>query len=431
MMLTGRSYGILLALTLLGIAGQWSAAVDDRVWLAAAGAWLIGLGAEFLGSRRRSVPIERLLPDRAYLGESFPARLRVHNPFPYTLALDAAEDLPEALGADDDERRLKVAPRGDAQTHLTLTPRRLGRVEWSALYTRVLGAFGLAWWYRHRRLPASIEVAPQYMSRMQLRRGSAEIGRYARPSPGSGSELFGFRDYVPGDPLRAIDWKATARRDRPIVRLQERDEHLELYLLIDVGRTSGIQSAALTRLHHYVNAAARLAQRALYQGDHVGLLLFADTPLLRVASVAGERGLLELRGALARARTQDRESNPLAAALQLSRMAQLRSLVVLLTDVDEPAVAHQLLHATRFLTPKHQPLIAGVMDEEVLDMRWEAALRWEDPYRSLAALELVREAKRTVSRLQRSGAKVVLTRPEALDARVIRLYDELRRMRRV
>lgn len=431
MRLTARSYGIALAIALTGIAGQWSRVVGESLWLVATAVFTLALAAEALGIRRQEVSLARRMPARAYLGVPFPARLEVRNPFAHALAMDVVEALPESMSTQNDETQLVVSPGASTQACLSLTPCALGSIQWSTLYTRTRGIFGLAWWYRVRELPASVEIAPRYMSRRQLRRGSAQMGRYAHPVPGSGSELFGLRDYVPGDPVRAIDWKATARRARPVVRLYERDEHLELYLAIDVGRMSGIQSGTLTRLHHYVNVAARLGQRALHQGDQVGLVLFADTPLLRLASIGGEQGLLRLRETLGRARTQARESNPLAAALELGRMAHLRSLMVLLTDVDEPAAAPQLLQAARLLAPKHQPLVAGILDDEVLDLRWHRALRWQDPYRSLAALELVREARRTAHRLHRTGAEVVLTRSENLDTELIDRYERLRQRQRV
>jgi hypothetical protein len=108
-----------------------------------------------------------------------------------------------------------------------------------------------------------------------------------------------------------------------------------------------------------------------------------------------------------------------------------RSLVVIFTDMDEGEIAGQLRRATSFLTPKHLPLVASLMDEDVLEMRWQGAKRWIDPYAMLAALEITKGARRTALHLQRSGAHVVLARPAELDKRVLSAYENLRSRGRV
>ena len=231
--------------------------------------------------------------------------------------------------------------------------------------------------------------------------------------------------------MRSIDWKATARRGSPIVRLFANEEHVELVLAVDAGRTSGIQSGPLTRLGHYANVAARLAERSLANGDHVGLVVFAEAPIYAAVGLRGASGLKRIRGALAGMRTQARESNPLAAALRVRRLVSQRSLVVMFTDMDEGEIAGQLRRATSFLTPKHLPVVASLMDEDVLEMRWQGAKRWIDPYAMLAALEITKGARRTALHLERSGAHVVLARPAELDKRVLTAYENLRSRRRV
>jgi hypothetical protein len=129
--------------------------------------------------------------------------------------------------------------------------------------------------------------------------------------------------------------------------------------------------------------------------------------------------------------TQARESNPLAAALHIRRIVSQRSLVVMFTDMDEGEIAGQLRRATSFLSPKHLPVVASLMDEDIMAMRWQPAKRWIDPYTMLAALEITKGARRTALHLERSGAHVVLARPGELDKRVLSAYESLRSRRRV
>ena len=431
MLLAARCYAFAVLACALAIIGQWSPMIDKDLWRMPAAALLLALTIEGVMSRRRGMRLERRLPARGFLGQPLASELEVHNPAPYTLQLDTLDDPPPGLGADYEPLHWRIAAGTSSTQRVTLIPQELGELTWETLRTRSLGAFGLAWWHRKLSLPASISVLPDHLHAEEHRAGSEDQGRYARSSSGSGSELMGFRNYQRGDPLRSIDWKATARRGTPIVRLYATEEHVELVLVVDAGRTSGIQSGSLTRLGHYANVAARLAEKSLANGDHVGLVIFAEAPLYVAAGLRGASGLERIRGALAGMRTQARESNPLAAALQVRRLARQRSLVVMFTDLDEGEIAGQLRRATSFLSPKHLPVVASLMDEDVLDMRWRRVERWSDPYAMLAALEITKGARRTALHLKRSGAHVVLARPAELDKRVLAAYENLRSRRRV
>jgi len=392
---------------------------------------LLALIVEGIVNRRQRVRFERRLPARGYLGQRLASELVVHNPAPYTLQLDTLDEPPPALKADYQPLHWRIAPGKSSSQRVSLIPQELGELEWETLHTRSLGAFGLAWWHRRLRLPATLPVVPDHLHAGDHRAGSEQQGRYLRSSTGSGTEFMGFRDYQRGDPFRSIDWKASARRATPIVRLYADEEHVELVLAVDAGRTSGVQSGPLTRLGHYANVAARLAEKSLANGDHVGLVVFAEAPIYVAAGLRGSSGLQRVRGALASMRTQARESNPLAAALHIRRLLSQRSLVVMFTDMDEGEIAGQLRRATSFLAPKHMPVVASLMDEDVLEMRWQGARRWIDPYTMLAALEITKGARRTALHLERSGAHVVLARPAELDKRVLAAYENLRSRRRV
>src|SRR5262245_27409627 len=130
---------------------------------------------------------------------------------------------------------------------------------------------------------------------------------------GAGAELLQLRRYQPGDPPRIIDWKASARARRLMSRDFAEDQHLEVIIVIDAGRSSGLRAGELDRFGHYVNAAARLAQYVVTQDDMVGLLVFADQPLLALPPARGMPAITRLRRALAGAKVVASESNPVQA----------------------------------------------------------------------------------------------------------------------
>lgn len=431
MLLAARSYVLALLVCVLGALGQWADAVDENLWRLPAAALIVALVLEGLMSRAREIRIERRLPARGFLGVPLASELEVQNRSPYTLFMASVESMPAALDAPYRTIDWRVPSGATVSRRVTIVPQELGEHAWRTLRTRSLGPLRLAWWHRNIELPATLTVVPDSLHADEHRAGSEAQGRYARPLSGSGTELMGFRDYQRGDPMRSIDWKATARRGMPVVRLYATEEHVEIVIAVDAGRTSAIQSGPLSRLGHYANVAARLAEKSLANGDHVGLVVFADSPLQVLAGMRGSSGLNRIRATLASMRTQARESNPLAAALRIRRLVSQRSLVVIFTDLDEGEIAGQLRRAASFLSPKHLPVMASLVDEDVLAMRWRRAERWIDPYRMLAALEIVKGARRTALHLERTGAYVVLARPSELDRRVLGAYEQLRLRRRV
>ncbi len=431
MNLSGRSYLIAGIVTLLGVLSEWSDRAHADLWQIPLAAFLLALVLEGLGSRRAVPMLERRLPGRGYLGQPLQWEMILANPARQTLRLESLDDFPDSLDAPRKPVLWLAPPGGESRHQISLVPRELGEVAWSRVYTRRLGRFGLAWWPRRLALPVVLEVVPDHLHGTERGGATTLEGDLARPMTGSGAELLGLRDYQPGDPLRAIDWKATARRDRQTVRVYSQEEHMELILAVDIGRTSSLQAAELTRLHHHANVAARLAERAILKGDRVGLVAFADRPVEVLGQQRGAAGLRQIRKALERMRSLPRESNPLPALMRIRSLARQRSLVVLLTEIEEGEAAEQLVKGTRLLRPKHFPLIAGLLDDEVLALEDRPADNWLAPYETLAALETGQAKRRSALKLQRLGAQVILARPPDLDRAVLKHYETLRARRKV
>jgi uncharacterized protein (DUF58 family) len=179
-----------------------------------------------------------------------------------------------------------------------------------------------------------------------------------------------------------------------------------------------------------VNIAARLAQHAAGREDQVGLVIYADRPLGVLAPARGAPAVARLRRMLTAARIEPTESNPLSAALRVRTLARQRSLVVLLTDVDDATAASQLAQAARLLLPKHLPFVAGLSSGAAEAMARAPAEHWLDPYRSLAAQEYCTGLARKVRALKALGAPALVAKPEQLERAVFAAYANFRRSRR-
>ena len=421
---------LILVAGLLAILGEWSVAFA-RWWCLPAAALLLGLAYEASVLGRTRLELRLVTEDRWLLGRRQRLRLAFRQSDRDLLRIQAALSVPAEVGAEPRVESLKVQRGLETATDLEAVGRRLGPIVWPAPVIRVGGALGLAWWSRPMEAACTVTVVPDLLARSGTARGSLPAGEQRARTRGSGTELLQLRDYRRGDPLRLIDWKASARRRRPISREMTEDQHLEILVAIDSGRASGLAAGEVDRLSLYVNVAARLAQRAAELDDAVGVLVFAAQPLAALAAARGDVAVARIRRVLAACQVQAGESNPVLAAARIRALAHRRSLVVLLTDLEDASATEQLVAAVRLLSPKHFALIAGLESARLRALPEAEAREPLGAYRALAAVEYCNTLAGNVRALRALGAAAITARPEGLDGAVFDAYREHRRRRRV
>lgn len=430
--LTLRGYLSALAVVLLGIAAQWLAWLSPWAWVLPALAWA-GLIA-WEGARcRRLIPAVALrLPATLHLGRSEAAVLTLTGRAPWRQLAEIAWPLPAGLAAVNDGRRNLTLTRGRAATaQWRVRALRLGAVDLGSVYLRLSGPLGLSRWTHVRPLEDPVSVVPDTLRTATVTAGRGRQGERMLVRPGSGTDLHGLRDYRPGDPLRSVDWKATARRGKPVVRLFEDQQALELLVLLDAGRASGVEVGGLTRLHHFINLAARLAEAAGRAGDRIGGLAYGAGILAEAPMAGGPAGVRGLRRVIQAQQSVAEESNPLLAALRARHMLRHRGLVVFLTDLTDTEAAEQTQQAVALLGRRHLALIGAITDVEAAGLATAAGDGWMAPYRNLAGQELLNAQALLAERLRRLGAHVVVDAPERLDGALLQRFDQLRRRRAV
>jgi uncharacterized protein (DUF58 family) len=367
---------------------------------------------------------------RAFLGREQPAALVLVNRSARPVSIEYAPAVPpgfEALGA---ARTVTAPAHGAARDAFTLAPVRLGPQPWPKLPARVLGRLQLAWWSRALEPSAQVSVAPDTLRTAPGPRGFA-AGSRARRVVGAGAEVHQLRAYVRGDPQSRIDWKATARSGALVTREFSEDQHLDILVAVDAGRFSRVGAGRLDRYGVYANLAARFAEVATRNDDRVGLVVYADRVLAACPPVRGLDGMMRVRRALEQLAVRAAESDPTAAAVRIRALLRHRSLVVLLTDLDDASIAGQLTRAVRLLAPPHLVVVAGARSGEVGALTRSAARTWEDPWVALAAAQHEEHGALRRSLLARLGAPVVTAPAESLEAAVFAEYEALRRSRRV
>ncbi len=433
MSLRQNALALAVLTVLMAIVGDWTGDPDlARLWYLALALLLLGLAYEGWVAMRTGldVSISASRP-HSILGRPAALQITFTHRLARTLTLEIAADTPASVETDGEVRTLAVPAGSGASMALTATPRRLGQQVWPPVRARVAGPLGLAWWTRPLPAQFTLSVAPDLLRDDAERAGAAGGGTRARSMPGAGGEVLQLREYRPGDPQHVIDWKATARTNRLVSRDFSEDQHLEIVLAIDAGRASALRAGDLDRFGHYANIAARFAEHAIAHDDQVGLVIFADRPLASIAPGRGIGTVARIRALLAAAQPAAAESNPLNAVLRIRTLVRHRSLVVMLTDLDDATVAGQLASAARLLLPKHLPLVAGLASPEAQALAHGQASGWLAPYEALAAQEYCSRLARNAAALRALGAPTLLALPNQMERAVFEAYAEFRMRRRV
>ena len=423
---------LVLLAALIAIAGAWSEdPALEHWWRAPVGLLLLGLAYEAAMSRRARLQLAVRGASRWLLCRSAPLQLQLRAALGRGLSADIAVSAPKEFAMQRSVESLGIPAGAAGVLSLNATPRRLGRFDWPRQDARLQGVLGLAFWRHSVAADFRPEVVPDVVHQQERALDATAGGARATLRAGAGGEILQLRDYRAGDAPRAIDWKASARATRLISRDFSEDQHLEIVVALDVSRSSGLAAGGSDRLALYVNIAARLAQRAAMLDDRVGLLLYADAPMAALAPGRGSAAVSRVRSLLSQARTQPVEANPMLAAMRIRALARQRSLVVMLTDLDDAGMASALIGAARLLRPKHLPFFASVASEAAQALSQRHAADELEVYQAIAAQRYCAGLSRNVEALRALGAGCVLASAAALDAAVLDAYLEFRRRRRV
>ena len=244
---------------------------------------------------------------------------------------------------------------------------------------------------------------------------------------GEGRTFANLRDYVVGDDPRHIDWKASARRGRPITREFTIEQSQTVYLLIDSGRSMTQIAGAYARFEYALSSALVLADVASTAGDRVGAMVFDDQLRALVPAQRGRGALQALRAALGPVQPSLVEPDYAAAFRALAARQRKRALLVMLTDVIDARAARALLgHLTRGAS-RHLALVVALRNEALVE-----AARLPDSdavrplYTSAAAEELLAERATGLQRMRDAGVIVLDVAPDAMAAAVVNQYLELK-----
>lgn len=380
---------------------------------------VVGVVDWWLAPRPAAVAITREAPGVVSLRSPATVSWTVANPSSRRLAVSFADELAPSLGATRRRIALTVPAGGTATASVDVAPSRRGRFELREVAVRTTGPLGLVARQDRQVLPGTIRVYPPFASKdeAELRINRArilDVGLRSAQGRGGGTEFDAMREYGPDDEFRRIDWSATARAGKPIVRTYRAERNQTVLCLLDNGRVMAGRVAGVPRIEHAMDAVMMLTAVATRLGDRAGLIAF-DRSVRRVVAPGHTRAQLgRVTEAMYELEPQLVESDYEGAFVESLARFRRRALLVVFTELAEQAVTDTLLPALPLVARDHLVVLAGVQDPTVLELARSTPSDPSGTYAKAAAVAALEERRRLTGRLRGMGITVVDAAPGRL-----------------
>lgn len=408
---------------LLWVAGGWLLLVAALLLVEArlmpkAGNWHLERRHEArlsLAAPNRIRILIELLPSPGTAFRHVPIWLRDTPPLPFRL------DRPEPLLV------------GFAVAHSTVelvyhvNPPRRGDYAFGDLYLRWEGPLGLLRRQARFVAAAAVKVYPNLVDvrkyDLLLRRNRlAEMGLRSTRQHGMGAEFERLRDYTPDDEYRRINWKATARRGKPISTEYETERSQNIYVLLDVGRMMRSPVGDVAKMDYAINTVLLLAYVATQKGDRVGLLTFADTALSYVAPRGGKAQFHRLLEHLYAVQGEPVEPDYSVAFSEFAARPHKRGLVLVFTDLTGGVTTESLIAQMARIRRRHLPLLVTVADPTINRLAAQPIVDSASLYERTVAERMLAERRLALDQLRRQGVQTLDVPADALSVAVIDRY---------
>jgi uncharacterized protein (DUF58 family) len=347
------------------------------------------------------------------------------------LCILVRDEPPPTFGAQPRLLQATVPAHAWVRLPYRLLPTDRGNFAFGDLHVRLRGPLGLAW--RDRVIPAADKVQV-YPNLLEARRYEAMMrstlvrmgGYHIKRMPGAGREFSHFRDYTVDDDYRSINWKATARRAKPITSVFESEHSQDIIFCLDIGRMMAARVGALSKLDHAINAVLMLTHVSQRFQDNLGLLVFSHTVHQYLPPAKGRAQYAQFLKALYTVKPELAYVNYREAFEYLISRHPKRALTMVFTDLLDTVVSAEYQGAVQLLQRFHLPLTLAVADVPLQTLAAHTAATPDQMYDILVARDLLHGRAALLKSLERQGVMVVDTVPERLTVDAVNRYLALK-----
>ena len=376
---------------------------------------------------RHKVTITRKPLTRLSVGRDNTVSLELKSDFAATVEIK--DEYPQQFRVDTEVLAVSTKAKSHSQLDYRIHPTSRGEYQWGDIAIKQLGDWGLAWRSWQVAAKQKVAVYPDLIGlrSLSIRLTLGNTGAMRRANKfGSGTEFAELKQYNRGDDIRLIDWKATARRNRPLLKALEPEQEQTLFILLDRGRLMTAKVGGLKRFDWGLNTTLSLALAGLNRGDKVGVAVFERDITTWIPPERGQFHLSKLIDTLTPIQPVLLESDYLGAITKVVTQQTRRALVVVITDLVDITASNELLSAMVRLTPRYLPFCVTLRDRSVDTIAHSATDNLTDTYKRAVALDLLSQREVAMLGLKQKGVLVLDAPCDKISDRLVERYLQLK-----
>jgi uncharacterized protein (DUF58 family) len=382
----------------------------------------------------RNIHIEasRILPSKIWVGIPNKIQIRVRHNNKQPVHIELVDDLPDLFLSTTDKLKADIPPQIGSTLSYMVRPLQRGRFAFSALHIRTRGPLRAAWKQIEIPLPEWVMVFPDLRGPQKLLTADAllnfsNLGIRNFRQDGSGTEFSRLRDYSPGDSLRDIDWKATARHRKPTTRVHESERSQMVLIAVDASRVMASLVNGTSKLDHAINAALFLAFVALKNKDRVGLIVFSNELISYVPPRSDRENYKHIADALYKVTLHLSYFDWNHFFLETSKRIRRRSLLCVFTDSGDEEHFENMHKVFPFLTKRHLPLCLNIRDSVSQNILHEAPKTQDEAWQYAVASETLSRRELFKKQMQQQGTVVADVAHDELPLVAVNRYLDAKR----
>ena len=394
----------------------------------------------------KQVEITREMNSKFSLGAENMVTLKVVNRSQHRLRIHLKDDFPNEFLFENVIHKCRVSPMQQEDISYRLTPLRRGIYQFGDIHVRCWGILGFVVRQHKVEAASEIKVYPNLQAVQQyellVKRGMLhQMGLKNSRQFGEGTEMERLREYLPDDDFRRIDWKATARHRKPIVREFETERSQDIVIMLDTGRlmaspillesddipdSESISQKAMLKLDYAINTTLMATYVSILRGDRIGLIAFADTVHQYLSPKQGKKQFLTILETIYALPVHPVEPDFESAFTYLASKQRKRALIILFTDILDNDSAEGIATYVAQFSKHHLVVCVTLTDSGIVELADQKTTNSKSVYQKAIAERLLQEKHATLEILRRQGVITIDVPAHQLTMAVVNKYLELK-----
>tara|TARA_R110002072_G_scaffold302951_1_gene490325 strand:- start:2294 stop:3625 length:1332 start_codon:yes stop_codon:yes gene_type:complete len=385
----------------------------------------------FVFSSKEPIKIRREVNTRLNLGDENNIVLFVENKTGTMINFSLIEGYPVEMQDRSTVLTGILSSHSSKEFNYVFTPKKRGEYKFGNIFVVIRSMFYLASRRIDVRLEETIHVYPSVLQMrkyellvFQQQKTSAGIKKIRRL--GNNSEFEQIKNYVQGDEIKSINWKATSRRNELMINQYQEEKSQSIFCIIDKSRSMQMEFDDLSMLDYSINSSLVFTNIALKKGDKAGLITFSDKIGTVLPADKSSGQMRRIQNVLYNQQSLFREANYELLYQTIRKTVKQRSLLVLFTNFETEFAMRRAMPMLRRLNQKHILVVVFFQNSELQELAFQPSKTVQEVYQATVAEKLISMKSKIARELKQNGIQTVLTLPEELSINTINKYLELK-----